>query len=589
MAQPGRSRPRTVQGDGPYTEEVKPSLFQRMRSYAGESMVRNSVFLIMNIGITAVAGYGSLSLITRMYSVEAVGLSAAALSAISLVVTITQSGISYSLPRLLPTSKNRVSMINTVHTAVLLATLVGSIIFLVTPFASKMYAIGGSLFAVIFVVIACTQAGASVLAVVLIADRESGKMAAANMVPNFMKIAAPPIFTSLGNMGAYLARIIYNAFYYLILLYMMLRRGHPFRLELKKEAARELGRFSAGIYVATIIGGLPQMLLPVVVLARMGAAQSAYWGIAMTVGTMLYQLPSSITQGLMPEISVRPRERGRLILRSTMLVAVIIIPTLILTYIATPLLLGLFGHSYTSQITSPLRWLIYSGFVTMLNYTGGAILYLAKKSSAITILNIVDAVVVVGLAVTWAHNANDVAISWFIGDVGNTVLFAFFAFLALREVGFRLELLGGDGDQIQSVPATVSVPTTTVGIPALDPVQQAFDVLAQIAEQQRQAAGERRRLAAAIYEPNRYNLTNPQGLYSVFALQDAEEERQRQRQAPLQVQVERRPQFRPVQRQPRSPVRQHQERPREKPREKPRVRPYANDDEDSRETDIWRW
>jgi O-antigen/teichoic acid export membrane protein len=520
VAQPRRSRPREAESVGPYTHRAKVSLFTRVRKYAAESVIRNSVFLIMNIGITAVCGYGSLSLITRMYSVEAVGLSAAALSAISLVVTITQSGINYSLPRLLPTSKNRDSMINTVHTAVLLATLAGSVIFLLTPFADKMYAIGGLLFALIFIVIACMQAGSSVLAVVLIADRESGKMTTANMVPNFIKVAAPPVFTALGNMGAYLARIIYNAFYYLILIFMTFRRGHRFKLELKREAGRELGRFSAGIYVATIIGGLPQMLLPVVVLARMGAAQSAYWGIAMTVGTMLYQLPFSITQGLLPEASIRPTERGRLILRSTLLVGIIIIPALIVTYIATPLLLGIFGHSYTAQVISPMHWLIYSGFVTMLNYTGGAILYLAKKSSAITILNIVDAIVVIGLASTWATNANGVAISWFIGDVGNTLLFAFFAFLALREVGFRLELLGGD--EVQSV--------DTVGMPMPVSVQQAFDVLASIAEQQRLAAAEQRRLTAALYEPNRYNLTDPQGLYSVLALQDAELERQRQRQ-----------------------------------------------------------
>jgi O-antigen/teichoic acid export membrane protein len=537
-------------------------------------MVRNSVFLIVNIGITALCGFGSLSLITRMYSVQAVGLSAAALSAIALVVTITQSGISYSLPRLLPTSKNRVSMINTVHTAVLLATLVGSVIFLVTPFADKMYAIGGFLFAAIFVVIACTQAGSSVLSVVLIADRESGTMTAANMAPNLVKIAAPPVFTALGNMGAYLARIIYNAFYYVILIYLLLRRGHRFKLEMRSDAARELGKFSAGIYVATIIGGLPQMLLPVVVLARMGAAQSAYWGIAMTVGTMLYQLPSSITQGLMPEISIRPKERGRLILRSTLLVAVVIIPTLFLTYLATPLLLSFFGNSYTTQITSPLHWLIISGFVTMLNYTGGAILYLAKKSTAITVLNIVDAIVVVGLASTWATNANGVAISWFIGDIGNTVLFAFFAFLALREVGFKLELLGGDEVTPAEAPGSANAPRSAgpvwtpvpnrprPGISVPLSVQQAFDVLASIADQQRAAYQVQRRITAAVYEPNRYNLTNPQGLYSVFALQDAELERQGREQA---------------------------QRHRDRPPEWRKIPPRVSDDADSEETQTWKW
>ena len=60
----------------------------------------------------------------------------------------------------------------------------------------------------------------------------------------------------------------------------------------------------------------------------------------------------------------------------------------------------------------------------------------------ITIVNVVDAVIVLGMAAFWATNVTDVAIAWMIGDVGNTVLFGFFAFVALRQVGGRWELLG---------------------------------------------------------------------------------------------------------------------------------------------------
>jgi len=481
-------------------------------------MVRNSAFLIVNLGITAVCGYAALSLITHLYSVEAVGISAAAISASSLVVTLTQSGFNYSLPRVLPTSKNRSSIVNTMQTGVFLATVVGAIIFLVTPFADKMFALGGLLFALIFVASTCFQACSSLLGVVLVANRESDSMAFANMVPNAVKLAAPPVFTFLGSLGAFIARGVYNVFYFFILVRMLIRRGHHFKFELSGEAARELGRFSVGMYVASIIGGLPQMLLPILILSRMGASQSAYWSIAMTIGILLYQLPSAATQALLPEISSRPAERKHLLLRSTFLVAGVTIPALIVAYVAAPLLLGIFGHSYVAQIIPSLHWLIYAGFVTMLNYVTGAILFLAKKSSAMTFINVVDAIIVVGMAAVWATSSRDVAVAYFVGDVGNTLLFGLFALLALREVGGRFEALGAD---------QVSSATEAPRVPSSDSLQGAFDLLYSIAEQQRQATAQ---------DIARYNHTEPQGLYSVLALQEAEDERRRQRQSQGQQQ-----------------------------------------------------
>ena len=473
-------------------------------------MVRNSAFLVMNLGVTTISSYAALSLITHMYSVEAVGLSAAAMSASSLVVMLTQSGINYSLPRLLPTSKNRVSLINTMNTGVFLATLIGSIIFLVTPFAHKMFALGGLLFAAGFIALTCLQGCSSLLEVVMIADRQSGKMASANLVPSTVKLAAPPIFTFLGSLGAYIARMIYIAFYSATLVVLLIRRGHRFKFELSSESAHELGRFSVGMYVASVVGRLPQMLLPIIVLSRMGALQSAYWSIAMTIGLLLNQLPSVVTQALLPEISHRPAERKRLLLRSTLLVAAVVVPALITAYVAAPLLLGIFGHSYTPKIISSLRWLIYSGFITMMNYTTGAILFLAKKSSAIIFVNVVDAIIVIGMAGLWATDSRGVAIGYFVGDVATTVLYGLFAFLALRDVGGRFEELGGDhvleGTGAPQVPGAL---------------QQAFDLLSWISDQQR---------LGAVHEVAGYNLTEPQGLYSVLALQEAEAERQRRRQ-----------------------------------------------------------
>ena len=74
---------------------------------------------------------------------------------------------------------------------------------------------------------------------------------------------------------------------------------------------REMAKFSSGMYIASLIGGLPQLILPLIVLSRIGATQAAYWSIAISIAAIIYSLPSTVTQALLPEVSLRPTERRR--------------------------------------------------------------------------------------------------------------------------------------------------------------------------------------------------------------------------------------------------------------------------------------
>lgn len=523
------------------------SVFARARAYAAESLIRNAVSLLLNIGIGTVCGFGALGLLAHMYSVQAVGVSASALAASSLIVSLVQFGTNYSLPRFLPTSKNRTALINTLHNGMLLSAVIGSGIFLVLPSTRRMYVLGGWLFAPSFIVVSCLQTGVTLFGLVLVADRASGKLTAASTIPNFIKLASPYAFKSLGGLGAFLARTVYSLFQYIIIAIVLVRRGHRFRPTLRMSAVRQLGRFSAGMYLASTIGGLPQLLLPVVALSRLGAAGTAYWSIAYAIATLLYQLPSVITQALLPEISSRVTERKFLLRRAALMICVLVYPALAIVFFGAPIALVLFGHQYVTGALTPTRWLVAAGFITSLNYVTGAILFLGKKSAVVTAVNVADAVIVLGLAAVWATTPTQVAIAWFIGDIANTVLFGLFAYLALREVGYRYENLGADDAQVpvSPVPASASHPRTPASL------RQAFDVLGGIAERQRMAqamsttaltstgavlraldvlagvAAQQR--GTVIQDPSqRHRMTEPQGLYSVLLFQEAERVRARE-------------------------------------------------------------
>jgi O-antigen/teichoic acid export membrane protein len=484
------------------------SLLRPARRFFAESLFKNSAFLILDLGLGTLTGYGSLTLITRIYPVQDVGLTATAVSAIALVTYITQFGINYSVPRYLPTAKNRTTMINTVLTVVVGSTLIAAVIFLTLPYARKLWALGGVTFGVAFVASACVQAGVMVLTTVLVADRAAGKLVTIGSIPSVAQLAAPPAFSFLGAFGAFLARVSGNFFSFITFSWLLVKRGHRFRPEINIAETRELIKFSAGMYVANLVGGVPQLLLPLVVLAKVGASQAAYWSISMSVAAILFSLPGQVTAALLPEVSSRPVERRALLRRSTYLITAMVLPALIIAFVFAPIPLAIFGHSYSSQALAPLRWLIVAGFVTMLNYVTGAILIIAKKSMMVTIVNLVDAVVVLGLVTLWATNVTQIAIAWTIGDVGNTLLFGFFAFLAVREVGGRLEYLGDR-------PAGASA--ATLADPSATSQLRALDALATMAEQQN---------AADTYRPYYPSMTATTGLFSIAAFRAAEQQRQ---------------------------------------------------------------
>jgi len=487
------------------------------RRFFSESLFRNSAFLIVNLGVGALSGFGGLALLTHAFSVTDVGLSATAVSAAALIETITLLGVTYSVPRYLPTAKNRTAMINTLLTAVISLTLLASGVFLALPYSRKFFVLGGWLFALVFVAALCIQVGTTLLSGVLVADRAADKALTLGLIPAFIRVVAPPALSFLGGIGSFVARVVPDSFSFLLYGALLVRRGHRFRPTLDIGVARELGRFSIGMYFSNIIGGLPQMLLPLIALSRVGAHQTAYWSIATSISAILYSLPSMVTSALLPEVSLRPTERSQLLRRAALLIFAVVTPALVAAFFAAPIALAFFGSTYTSGTLPVLRWLIGAGFITMLNAVSGAILFIAKKSTLLTVVNAVDAVIVIGLAGLWATNATDIAIAWVIGDVANTVLFGAFAFLAVREVGGRLDKLGGD--QVSDTSGGDRVSDTSVVNERLSvgSQQSALDLLVALAQQQRSVG------MYNLSRPFPPPLTSPQGLYSLAALQAAEQ------------------------------------------------------------------
>jgi O-antigen/teichoic acid export membrane protein len=430
------------------TGETRPhSVSGRIRQFATGGLVKNSAFLSTNVVIGTVTGLGTLTLLTHLYSVRAIGLSAAALSATSLITTISQLGLNYSLVRFLPTSTRRADLINSVLTASLLVALVAGVIFLVLPASAKLYALGGAGFVAAFLVATGLSAGNVQLTNVFVADRAAGDTVRPNMIGSLARLAAPAALVGLGISGAYIAQGIVPVLVdTAILAGLLARRGHRFRPMLSSSATRDLRRFSVGTYLATLIGGAPLIVLPLIILARFGPSQNAYWYAAITGASVLFAVPGSVSQALLAEAAHQPAHRRALVAKAAIIIVAVMLPVLTIAYLAAPFGLALLGHHYAADGLATLRLLIIAAAMSSINYITGTVLYLAKKTFVIAAINTVDAIIVLGLAVSWAHGSHGVAVAWVIGEVANVILFGLFAVISVYQVRGRWEALGGDQD-----------------------------------------------------------------------------------------------------------------------------------------------
>jgi O-antigen/teichoic acid export membrane protein len=479
-----------------------------LKKLGAEGLLKNTAFLFGNLLLTTGCGFGALTLLTHFFSPAVVGISGTAVSACVLVQNITQFGVASSLPRFLPAAKNRSVLINTALTTVVLGALLVAATFLTLPYTKSFYALGGWIFAPLFILAAGVLAAEMVLGTVLVADRAADKMAVAGIPPNLLGLVAPAALMFLGGIGAFVARVVSDVATVIFYSAAIKKRGHRFRPQLDFTGMREIIRFSVGMHIANIIGAIPLLVLPLIVFSRVGAKNAAYWAIAMSVAGFLFQLPGLVSRVLLPEASHRPTERGRIFGRSALLIPAIVLPALIATFFLAPFALEIFGHSYAVESLGPLRWLILAALISLPLSIMGSILVVAKKTTMLTIANAVDAIVVLGLVLVWASNDNQIAISWAAGEVGNVVLFSIFVFSSLREVNWRWEDLGGAYVESAISPLADSLRATGQ--------LQALQTLVAIAEQQRAAE------MADTWLRRQYLGTDSRSLFTLGALRAAE-------------------------------------------------------------------
>ncbi|MFJ1708368.1 lipopolysaccharide biosynthesis protein [Kitasatospora sp. NPDC088346] len=146
---------------------------------------------------------------------------------------------------------------------------------------------------------------------------------------------------------------------------------------------RAMARYAAADYVGQLGQVAVSKSLPLLVLARLGAEQTAYYSLAYLVTDTLYQAAYSMGQSLTVEGAAEPERLAEHARRMLWHTAALITPAAAVTVVAAPWILRLFGADYAEHGTTVLRLMALSAVPNVLF---GVAVHVARVRQALTFL-----------------------------------------------------------------------------------------------------------------------------------------------------------------------------------------------------------
>ncbi len=347
----------------------------------GDPLFRNSFFLLMASGFSAVLGLIFWLVVARYYSATELGLASALISAVSLIALFSSLGFHNGLIRFLPQEKDKGGMINSALTVVGLISIPIAAIFIwgLPLWSSPLLFLRQSFPLLIsFILFSAVWPFLYMHRSAFVSFNSSGHFFIEQMIYMGLKV---PLVIALVAFGV--AGIFYSwgiaLFLALIIAAFLLRKSQPDYVPLpaiKRKAIGRMMHFSLGNYLAEAIGSAPPFVLPLLIIGTLGAEMNAYYYIAYNISAALLMIPVAIEISLFSEGAHQPEKLRLNVIKAIKFSLLILIPAIALFFLLGDKFLLLFGGEYSKNALELLWLLLLSTIPTAANF-----LYIAVKQA----------------------------------------------------------------------------------------------------------------------------------------------------------------------------------------------------------------
>jgi O-antigen/teichoic acid export membrane protein len=404
-----------------------------------DPMLRNALFLIVNSGIQAGLGFAFWIITARLFSTESVGLASSLISASSLIMFLGLLGMNTTFVRFLPIAKHRNGLITAGTSLVIVgcgALALGCVVLL--PLISRPISfVTHSLPLAIGFVLFTAGGGINLLtdSVFIAAGKSQYNILVDGVVGGGAKVILLFVLASAGAYGVFGAASGGLLAAGLASLFLMIKVLH-WRPEFKNlgQILKPMLNFSGISYTGDVLAHLPILIVPLIVLDRIGASSEAYYFVTYQLVTLLYQTVFSVEQSFLSGGASADGLDRAVLRRSIRILIALCIPGFIFVVLFGHQLLAAFGQKYANNTGSALIVLSVAVFpIAAYLWFSTVLRLISDKLQVIVWANAVTAIIVMGLAWVWApHGLEAVATAWLVGITTGCVIVAVPAVKMLR-------------------------------------------------------------------------------------------------------------------------------------------------------------
>jgi O-antigen/teichoic acid export membrane protein len=356
---PSGRRHDAIPADSAAEEELGPvgSLLSRLR---GDHLVRNSLYLMASNGIQAVLGFGFWILMARLFSTADVGKASSLVSATTLLSFFALFGLNTTVMRFLPTARNKGALLTAVFVLVAAVACVMAVGYvMLTPVIAPHldFVAHSPLMTAGFAALAAAAAVNVLTDSVFMASRRSEFCVVTDgLVGSGGRIIFGVILAGTGSYGLYLASVGGSAAAAVasIILIITIFRWRP-SLANALHTLRPLLKYSGANYIANSMNLLPNVVVPLIVLDRLGAQAAGYYYVAFQMATLLFTAAAVIEASFMAEGSQAGANWRVIRRRSRRLAIMIFVPAGIVVALTAHWMLLAFGPGYSLHGTGSLE------------------------------------------------------------------------------------------------------------------------------------------------------------------------------------------------------------------------------------------
>jgi len=330
---------------------------------------------MLNSAILGITGFFFWVLAARLYPVESVGFASAAISAMGLLALLSTLGLDFGLIRFLPSAGERAgAIINSCLTISGLASVMLALIFLagLNIWSPALFPIREQhIFLAAFVLFTGAITLKGFTQATFIANRRANLVLAQGLLFSLLRfIPLVMLAASFHTFGIFASWGIAWAIALGVGIFLFLPKIQPHYRPvpiISRHAVNDMMRFSLANYAASSLWIIPSFVLPLMVIDLLGAEPNAYFYVAWTTGSILSMIPVAISTSLFAEGSHNEETLGRDIKRSLKFTLLLVIPAIVVIFLAGDKILLLFGTAYSESATSLLWILAISALPISLN------------------------------------------------------------------------------------------------------------------------------------------------------------------------------------------------------------------------------